>query len=64
MKKVMNNNSALTERVIARFGEAHLIRHFNGKFELRGGSPHERGEAREWTSLFFHEAVLPTRNWN
>lgn len=63
MKKSMNN-SAFTERVIASFGEAHLIRHFNGRFELRGGGSHERGEAREWISLFFHEAVLPTRNWN
>jgi hypothetical protein len=30
----------------------------DGKLELRGGSKEEREEAREWLSLFWHEAVV------
>jgi hypothetical protein len=29
-----------------------------GKLELRGGSAEDRGEAKEWMSLFWHEAVV------
>ncbi|HAV62222.1 MAG TPA: hypothetical protein DCY13_07630 [Verrucomicrobiales bacterium] len=46
------------QRVIASFGRARLIRHLNGTFELREGSPSERQDVREWVSLFFHEATL------
>ena len=44
--------------VIASWGEAKLIRYLNGKSELRGGSEQDRAEAREWISLFWHEAVV------
>ena len=57
MKKLFSN-SGFTERVIAIFGQAKLIRHFNGQFEIRGGTRHDHGEAREWASFFFHEAIL------
>lgn len=43
---------------IASFGQARLIKCLNGKLELRGGSRQERSEAREWVSLFLHEAVV------
>jgi hypothetical protein len=39
-------------------GEAQLIRYPNGKTELRGGSKQDRAEAKEWMSLFWHEAVV------
>ena len=29
-----------------------------GKVELKGGSKEDRIEAREWMSLFWHEAVV------
>lgn len=51
------NTVALTERVIASFGRAHLVKHFNGRFELRGGNPADHQEAREWASMFLHEAI-------
>jgi hypothetical protein len=38
-------------------GQAQLIRYLDGKGELRGGSEKDRAEAREWMSLFWHEAV-------
>ena len=44
--------------VIAAWGEAKLIKHLDGKTELRGGSDHDRAEARERMSLFWHEAVV------
>lgn len=45
------------ERVIARFGNAELLVDALGRAYLRGGSAHEVAEAREWISIFFHEAV-------
>ena len=44
--------------VIASWGEAKLVKTQDGKLELRGGSKEDRGEAREWISLFWHEAVV------
>ncbi len=44
--------------LIASFGTARLMRHLNGKFQLLGGSAADRTEAKEWCSLFLHEAVF------
>ncbi len=44
--------------VIAAWGQAQLIKYLDGKMELRGGSDQDRAEAREWISLFWHEAVV------
>ena len=44
--------------VLARWGEAQLIKYLDGKAELRGGSKEDRLAAREWISLFWHEAVV------
>ncbi len=45
-------------KVIARFGMAELVRTPDCGYELHGGSDEDRAEAREWVSLFFHEAVI------
>jgi hypothetical protein len=34
------------------------VKRLDGKLDLVGGSNEERGEAREWLSLFWHEAVV------
>ena len=47
--------------VIAVWGGAKLIKFLDGKLELKGGSKEERGEAREWLSLFWHEGVVAVR---
>ena len=47
--------------VIASFGDAQLIRFLDGKMELRGGSNNDRTAAREWMSMFWHEAVVSER---
>ncbi len=44
--------------LIAGWGEAELVRHLDGRYELRGGTPEDRQAAREWISLFFHEATV------
>ena len=43
---------------LARFGEARLVKKLDGKTELRGGTLDDRRTAREWCSLFLHEAVI------
>jgi len=44
-------------KLIARFGHARLVRWRDGKYQLIGGLPEDLAEAREWISLFLHEAV-------
>ena len=45
-------------REIATFGRARLVKKLDGSFELAGGSKDDQMEAREWLSLFMHEAVI------
>ncbi len=51
--------NAADAEIIRTFGTAELLRHTSGDWELRGGTRTDRLEAREWISLFCHEAVLP-----
>jgi hypothetical protein len=44
--------------VLASWGEAKLVKRLDGKLELKGGSKEDRGQAREWISMFWHEAVV------
>jgi len=44
------------EEVIARFGEAILVR-VRGRIVLRGGSMADRMEALEWMAMFMPDAV-------
>lgn len=48
---------------IASFGAARLVKNLNGKFQLIGGSAEDRVAAREWCSLFLHEAIISS-NFN
>jgi hypothetical protein len=45
------------ERIITTFGRAKLVSLRDGSVELRGGKAHEQTAAKEWISLFMHEAV-------
>ena len=50
---------------IARFGAAHLVKHFDGPYELVGGTSVDQVAAREWCSLFAPEVAFsstPRRN--
>ena len=46
--------------IVAYFGKARLVKRLDCKFELRGGSKEDHSAAKEWISLFMHEAVLVT----
>ena len=48
---------AKSERIITNFGAARLVRRPDGVVELRGGQAQDRTAAKEWISLFMHEAV-------
>lgn len=54
--KAITLNPARAERRLARFGTAELVKRFDGEIELRGGNREERQDARDWLSLFLHEA--------
>jgi len=43
--------------IIASWGQAKPVRRPDGRLEPEGGSPDDRVAAREWMSLFCHEAV-------
>lgn len=45
---------------VASFGAASLVRYRDGRWELRGGVPTDHAAAREWCSLFRHEATFPS----
>ncbi len=46
------------DEVVAYFGQARLVKRLDAKFELRGGSHEDHSAAKEWISMFLHEAVL------
>ena len=47
-----------TSETLAFFGKAKLIRKFDGRHELIGGTAEDRTTAREWCSLFAPEVVF------
>ena len=48
----------MTGETFATFGGARIVRHLDGRFELIGGTPADHAAAREWCSLFLHEALF------
>jgi hypothetical protein len=46
------------DKIIATFGQARLVRLANGRHTLRGGTPTEQAEAREWCAMFAPEVVF------
>lgn len=44
--------------IVAAFGGARLVKRLDCRFELHGGTERDHAEAREWISLFLHEAVI------
>lgn len=51
----------LSPEPTASFGEARLFRKPNGDYELVGGTAGDRVAAKEWVSLFMHEASISFR---
>jgi hypothetical protein len=45
-------------RVIAQFGRASLVHKPDGRFEVMGGTVSDHTDAKQWISLFLHEAAV------
>lgn len=45
-------------RIVASFGLANLVRIAGSNYELRGASTDDVTSAKEWVSLFLHEATF------
>ena len=59
MKTLVNGlNEPRYWNLVARFGRARLMSRADGRVELRGGTSSDHTEAKEWVSLFMHDAVL------
>jgi hypothetical protein len=58
MKTLVNGlNEPRYWNLVARFGQAKLFSRADGRVELRGGNASDHTEAKEWISLFMHDAV-------
>lgn len=44
--------------VVASFGDADMVRTGRSSYELRGATDEDATAAKEWISLFMHEACL------
>ena len=42
----------LEPELIAIFGDAQIVKHLNGKVEIRGGTEQERADAHVWMKQF------------
>jgi hypothetical protein len=59
MKLILRNWFKTSDhKTLAKFGEARLIQKPTGKIELIGGTAADRIAAKEWVSLFLHEATV------
>ena len=58
--KLKNFLSQITHQgeTLAYFGQARLVKQLDGRLELFGGSNDDQIAAREWISMFLHEAVV------
>ncbi len=44
--------------VVAVFGTGELVQTSKGRLALRGGTPNDLADAREWVSMFIPEAIV------
>lgn len=59
MKLTLRNwFKATSDKTLVTFGKARLIQKSTGKIELVGGTTADRIAAKEWVSLFLHEATV------
>ncbi len=45
-------------RLVATFGDSQLVKRASGRYELCGASAADHTDAKEWMSLFLHEAIV------
>lgn len=59
-KPVVRFNRPTIGKLIVRFGQARLIRHRDGTYNLCGGSVSDHTDVKQWISLFEHDIVVDT----
>jgi hypothetical protein len=59
--KISEERLVRGQKLVAQFGQAALIKQPDGTWQLKGGSQDDRHSAREWISLFMHEAIVSCR---
>jgi hypothetical protein len=58
INRIKPDHGAKRERLITTFGRAKLVHLTETSITLRGGLAQDQTAAKEWISLFMHEAVL------
>lgn len=58
IKNILHSNVVEAISTVAVFGQSKLVRTGWNKLEIRGGSPDEQDEAREWVSIFLHGCLI------
>jgi hypothetical protein len=53
-----SSSPQIESHVVACFGEADLVRTVGAAYELRNASADDCTAAKEWISIFMHEAVI------
>jgi hypothetical protein len=57
-RRSYTQNERAESEVIATFGGSQLVKHLNGKVELRGGSVEDQRAARDWAEKFVPELAV------
>ena len=58
LNPAIGRHTAFADESIAGFGDARLERKLNGDYQLLGGTAADQSAAKEWVSLFMHEAAV------
>jgi hypothetical protein len=56
-RRSKSQNERAESEVIATFGGSQLVKHLNGKVELRGGSVEDQRAARDWVEKFMPDVA-------
>ena len=54
----LKNLILIQNEVMAHFGEARLVKTWDNKYELVGGSEQDKSDAMDWVALFCPEIVF------
>ena len=57
-RHLLNSEYSDRNQAIMQFGQAQLVRNPAGNLELQGATAEEQTAAKEYISLFMHEAVV------
>ena len=56
--RFQRTTTKIRTRIVTTFGRAKLVKTAGSRYELRGATDGELTAAKEWVSLFKHDALL------